>query len=194
MKPPLAPDMNSLWTVPLSLDSTHPALPLDWKLLPDHHALIALGSNLASPVYGQPAQVLNAAVAALAAHQIRVIAVAKYYETEPDPPSDQPLYLNSAALVASEMAPSELLASLHLIEAEFGRQRQIRNEARVLDLDLLAFGTMVIKPKTAAESELTLPHPRLHQRLFVLQPLSDIVPQWRHTVRALTVTEMIARL
>ncbi|MDI9409836.1 MAG: 2-amino-4-hydroxy-6-hydroxymethyldihydropteridine diphosphokinase [Candidatus Pacebacteria bacterium] len=168
--------------------------PLDWSVLPSDHALIALGSNLPSPIHGESRLVLDAALKRLGDYGIKVIAVGQYYQTEPDPPSDQPNYVNSAALVASPFTPRELLVRLHEIEAEFGRHRQVRNEARILDLDLLAFGAEVITPESESESELTLPHPRLHQRLFVLQPLNDILPHWFHPTRSKTIAEMMAHL
>jgi 2-amino-4-hydroxy-6-hydroxymethyldihydropteridine diphosphokinase len=84
--------------------------------------------------------------------------------------------------------PAALLALLHRIEASFGRSRAVRNEARVLDLDLLAWNDRV------SATDPLLPHPRLHERAFVLLPLRDVAPAWRHPVSGKSVTDMIADL
>ncbi|MCX8500536.1 MAG: 2-amino-4-hydroxy-6-hydroxymethyldihydropteridine diphosphokinase [Alphaproteobacteria bacterium] len=179
----------------------------DWKTLPADHGLIALGSNLPSSTHGDSREVLRAALQSLTVAGVRIRAAANLYETEPDPPSDQPRFVNSAALVQTALTPRELLRLLHRTEAEFGRQRQYRNEARVLDLDLLAFGEQISPPaeppphpeRISREEfteivEFTLPHPRLHLRQFVLMPLLDLVPYWIHPIRGQTVTALYADL
>jgi 2-amino-4-hydroxy-6-hydroxymethyldihydropteridine diphosphokinase len=106
------------------------------------------------------------------------------------PASDQPRYVNGVVLVETGLAPADLLAHLHDIEAAFGRVRRGRNEARVLDLDLLAYGRRI----AAAPARPTLPHPRLAERAFVLLPLSEVAPGWRDPVDGGPVAEMIAAL
>ena len=163
-----------------------------WRVLPRDHGLLALGSNLPSSVHGDSRQVLAAALENLSAHRVEIIATAENYETEPDPPSDQPKFINSAALVRTSLTPPELLHQLHRIEADFGRRRNNRNEARILDLDLLAFGEQITR--ASSETDLSLPHPRLHLRSFVLRPLHDLVPNWQHPTVGKTIQELCNEL
>jgi 2-amino-4-hydroxy-6-hydroxymethyldihydropteridine diphosphokinase len=159
--------------------------------------LIALGGNLTSPVYGEPREILTAALAALPRHGIGVAAVSRWYRTAPVPASDQPWFVNGVAAVRFDGEPADLLARLHRIEAEFGRVRIERWSARVLDLDLLAFAEQVRGWKNGAPVEdgrLVLPHPRLHERLFVLRPLLDVAPDWRHPVLGRTAQELLEAL
>jgi 2-amino-4-hydroxy-6-hydroxymethyldihydropteridine diphosphokinase len=106
------------------------------------------------------------------------------------PPSDQPWYVNGVARVAAEFDSIALLAALHDVERAFGRERREVNAARVLDLDLLAYGDIV---RTGPEPPI-LPHPRLTQRAFVLLPLAEIVPDWRHPVTGQTIQQLLAAL
>ncbi|MGG3839011.1 2-amino-4-hydroxy-6-hydroxymethyldihydropteridine diphosphokinase [Paenibacillus thiaminolyticus] len=130
-------------------------------------AYIALGANL-----GDRERSLQEALAKLDAHPgIRVAACSDIYETEPVGYTDQPQFLNMAAQVASTLAPPDLLRVMLDIELEMGRVRDVRWGPRVIDLDLLYMeGFEMDSP------ELTLPHPRMGERLFVLIPLADIVP------------------
>jgi 2-amino-4-hydroxy-6-hydroxymethyldihydropteridine diphosphokinase len=152
--------------------------------------LIALGANLPSPRFGPPRATLEAALAAIEAAGVRVLKRSSWWESEPVPASDQPWYVNGVAAVATRLEPMPLLALLHRIEAEFGRVRGARNEARLLDLDLLAYGDRRLE---GAEPPL-VPHPRLADRAFVLLPLAEVAPDWRHPVTGETVRQMIARL
>ena len=148
--------------------------------------LVALGVNLPSPVHGGPLETLEAALQALDAAGLRVAARSAWYETAPVPLSDQPWYVNGAARVESVLDPAELLKQLHEIETAFGRVRSTPNAPRVLDLDLLAHGVVV------STGWPVLPHPRLHERAFVLQPLMDVAPDWRHPVLGLDLPAMLA--
>jgi 2-amino-4-hydroxy-6-hydroxymethyldihydropteridine diphosphokinase len=150
--------------------------------------LLALGANLPSTV-GPPQETLEAALVALAASGIRIVARSRWYRTAPVPASDQPWYVNGVARVETGLGPEELLARLHEVEAQFGRKRGVRNEARVLDLDLLDYDGLV-----AATGDLVLPHPRLQDRAFVLLPLAEIAPEWRHPRLQKSVAELIAAL
>src|SRR5690349_16299872 len=105
--------------------------------------IIGLGGNLPHPIYGEPRATLTAALAALKRRGARVVARSRFYATEPVPRSDQPRFVNAAVAVETALSPTELLAALHAIEAEFGRIRGARNAARVLDLDLLAYDDRV---------------------------------------------------
>lgn len=152
--------------------------------------LVGIGANLASARCGAPRDTVEAALAALPRAGIAITARSRWFESAPVPLSDQPWYVNGVAAVASRLSPRALLDRLHAIEAEFGRVRVERNEARVLDLDLLAYGALV----EAEEGGLVLPHPRLAERAFVLLPLADVAPDWRHPVTGLAIPDMLANL
>jgi 2-amino-4-hydroxy-6-hydroxymethyldihydropteridine diphosphokinase len=129
-------------------------------------AYIGLGANL-----GDMAQTLSLALAALAAlPQTQLLAVSGAYRSAPIE-SSGPDYLNAVACLASTLAPEALLDALLAIELEHGRLRPFVNAPRTLDLDLLLYGDAQI-----ASPRLTLPHPRLHQRAFVLRPLLELEP------------------
>jgi 2-amino-4-hydroxy-6-hydroxymethyldihydropteridine diphosphokinase len=153
--------------------------------------LVALGANLPHPVHGPPRATLEAALAALERHGLRVLARSRFYETAPVPASDQPWFVNAVVAVATELPPEAVLAALHAVEAEFGRVRREVNAARVLDLDLLVYDELVIAGAVGGPD---LPHPRLHERGFVLYPLRDVAPGWRHPVLGRTVDQLIADL
>lgn len=137
---------------------------------------IALGANLPG-IYGAPEATLYAAISALEEAGLRVVATSSIWVTEPVPVSDQPLYRNAVVEVQTSLSPQELLALLHGIEADFGRVRGERNAARVLDLDLLAYGDVILDG-----ADISLPHPRMHERGFVLVPLCEIADMWIHPV------------
>ena len=103
------------------------------------------------------------------------------------PVSDQPWFVNGVIAVETLLSPKELLGLLHEVEAEFGRTRKIRNEARILDLDLIAYDDRIM---TGPDGPI-LPHPRSHERGFVLLPLADVDPDWRHPVTGAAVADLI---
>ena len=148
-------------------------------------AYIALGSNL-----GDRAKTLAAATDRLG-RLGRVEACSSLYETEPVGLHDQPAFLNAVLALQTELDPVPLLHALLAIERELGRDRSqgIPNGPRTLDLDLLLMGNSVI-----ATEELTLPHPALVRRRFVLAPLAEIAPVLRHPQRNQTTTELLALL
>ncbi len=130
-------------------------------------AYVALGANI-----GDPAAQLNSAVAALdALPATRVLAVSPYYRSAPVGYTDQPDFTNAVLSLETALDAEKLLQALLQIEATLGRQRTFRNAPRPLDLDLLLFGD-----EARDQPHLTLPHPRMHERAFVLLPLSDIAP------------------
>ena len=151
---------------------------------------IGLGANLPSPEHGTPRETLDAAVAALEARGLAVVARSPLYESEPVPVSDQPWYLNAVIEVATDLEAPAILALLHSVENAFGRVRSVRNAARVLDLDLLDCRGIV---REGPEPPL-LPHPRLTDRAFVLRPLADLAPGWRHPVSGRPLTELLESL
>jgi 2-amino-4-hydroxy-6-hydroxymethyldihydropteridine diphosphokinase len=145
----------------------------------DAPILIGLGANLPSPV-GPPKATLEAALARFEEHGLSLVARSSWLLTTPVPASDQPLFVNGVAQVATRLSPLDLLAALLAIERSFGRERGVANAARTLDLDLLAYGRLVM-----ASPALTLPHPRMTDRLFVMAPLAELAPDWRHPVSGL---------
>ena len=151
--------------------------------------LLGLGANLPSATHGQPEATLAAALAALAAEGVTVDRLSPWYRSAPVPAGDQPWYVNGVAVVATLLAPAELLELLHRVERRFGRERRDRNEPRVLDLDLLDYDGLVEQGGATV-----LPHPRLHERAFVLLPLRDVAPHWRHPLLGRTVDELAAAL
>jgi 2-amino-4-hydroxy-6-hydroxymethyldihydropteridine diphosphokinase len=132
--------------------------------------------------------VVRAAIKALGKGGLKVRRVSPILQTAPLGPSNR-RYANAALLADWAGSPLELLALLKRTEADFGRRRGQRWGARVLDCDLIAFGQSILR-----EPGLTVPHPALHQRLFVLQPLLSLWPEWRHPQLHLTVRHMAARL
>jgi len=152
-------------------------------------ALIALGSNL--PFAGlEGAALFDAAVAALEEGGLAVEARSSVWRTPAWPPSDQPDYANAVlAADAGELSPEAVLDLLMTVERQFGRERRERWAARTLDLDLLDLGGEVLDAPG-----LTLPHPRLHERRFVLGPLAEIAPHWVHPVLGGTAASLLAAL
>jgi 2-amino-4-hydroxy-6-hydroxymethyldihydropteridine diphosphokinase len=151
---------------------------------------IGLGANLPSPAHGAPRDTVVAAIAALQAAGLTIVRRSPLYESEPIPVSDQPWYVNAVVEADSTRTAVALLALLHSVENAFGRVRGAPNAARVLDLDLLDCRGEI---RGGAEPPI-LPHPGLQDRAFVLLPLADIAPDWRHPVSGLSVAELIAAL
>lgn len=131
-------------------------------------AFVALGANLENPVL----HVRQALSELDAIERTRVLAASSLYRTAPVGYADQPDFINAVAKLQTGLSPRELLDALHVIEGRHGRRRSIRNAPRTLDLDLLLYGMLVLR-----EEELTLPHPRMHERAFVLIPLAEIAPE-----------------
>ena len=154
-----------------------------------HYVFIGLGANLTPEGFRNPREGCEAAVAALQEEDIFLEQISNWYETAPVPISDQPWYLNAVAFATTGLDAAMTLAALHRIEARFGRVRGIRNGARVLDMDLLDFDG-----KRNRNRSLMLPHPRMHQRAFVLLPLRELSPQWCHPVSGKSVDNLIAQL
>lgn len=149
---------------------------------------IAVGSNLSVPGLGKPLEICQKALVRLDSMGIAVAALSRFYETAPVPISDQPWFVNAVARVECDLGAAALLDRLHQVEQEFGRVRRDRNEARVLDLDLIDYKGMVDTGRPI------LPHPRMADRAFVLLPLGDVAPGWVHPVTGRTIADLIAAL
>jgi len=147
--------------------------------------LIGLGANLDGK-YGSAVDCLNTVPALFSAKNIDVVAMSCLWKSAPVPVSDQPWYHNAVCVVETTLSPFDLLSTLSDIENEAGRVRYRQNEARVLDLDLLAYHNEIIDSNV-----LTCPHPRLHDRAFVLYPLQEIASDWEHPVSGQSVIDMI---
>ncbi len=147
--------------------------------------LIALGASLPSRA-GGPADTLRAALTSLGARGITVERQSGFYESPAWPDPSDPPFINAVASVRTELTPADLLRVLHEIEDAFGRQRGRRNAPRTLDLDLVDYDGRV-EPGPPE-----LPHPRMASRAFVLLPLRDVAPDWRHPSSGRTVSELIA--
>lgn len=146
---------------------------------------IGLGGNL-----GDVPATAARALDLLAADGIATIAVAAWRTTAPVGGPPQPAFRNSAAVLATGLGPHGLLAALQRAESACGRNREVRWGPRTLDLDLL----LAEDGTVAASPVLTLPHPRLHERAFVLDPLAEVASGWRHTLLGATVAELAWRL
>jgi 2-amino-4-hydroxy-6-hydroxymethyldihydropteridine diphosphokinase len=149
--------------------------------------LIALGANLPSRA-GAPDATLRAALAELAANGVSIVDVSPFYRTPAWPDPSDPPYANAVARVETVLTPQELMTRLHATETSFGRTRSARNAPRTLDVDLLDYNGRV------ENGALVLPHPRLDTRNFVLIPLRDVAPGWRHPVSGMSLDSLIAAL
>lgn len=149
--------------------------------------VVALGANLPSKA-GQPRETILSALDALTASGIRIAAVSPFYASSAWPDPDDPRFVNAVALVDTELSPAGLMTKLHEVETSFGRKRSKKNAPRTLDLDLVDYdGRIETGPPV-------LPHPRMRDRAFVLVPLADVAPGWRHPVSGESVEQLLAAL
>jgi 2-amino-4-hydroxy-6-hydroxymethyldihydropteridine diphosphokinase len=145
-------------------------------------AYIALGSNL-----GDRAENLRLAREQIDGPDLRMLRASSIYETAPRDVVDQPWFLNQVLECESDLFPRQLLERLQKIERAMGRKRRIAKGPREIDLDILFFGDAVVKAR-----ELEIPHPRLAERRFVLEPLAELVPEKRHPGTRRTMREMLS--
>jgi 2-amino-4-hydroxy-6-hydroxymethyldihydropteridine diphosphokinase len=143
--------------------------------------LIALGSNL-SGSWGAPRDTVLRALSEMRHHNIRVLTVSRLIETTPFGVENQPNFVNAVASIETALPPENLMRALHMIERKAGRKRLKRWGPRTLDLDLLDYHGLIRKPSRYSIKPLALPHPGIEQRSFVLQPILDVAPEWKHPV------------
>ena len=146
--------------------------------------IVALGSNLAGDFASSEA-LLEAALARFPQAGLPVVARSSWWRSAAWPDPSGPEYRNGIALVEADGGPREALCALLSVEQAFQRHRDARNAPRTLDLDLIAFGRQVID-----EPGLVVPHPRAHERLFVMGPLAEIAPGWVHPTLGRTAAEL----
>ncbi|OYU70092.1 MAG: 2-amino-4-hydroxy-6-hydroxymethyldihydropteridine diphosphokinase [Alphaproteobacteria bacterium PA2] len=152
----------------------------------DEAVIVALGGNLAGD-FGSPQALLEAALSRFAQAGLPVVRRSSWWKSAawPDPTANE--YRNAVVVVETQQGPEETIRTLFGLESEFGRLRSARNAPRTLDLDLIAHGRTLLDT-----AELILPHPRAAERFFVMGPLADIAPHWRHPVLGET-AEKLAR-
>jgi 2-amino-4-hydroxy-6-hydroxymethyldihydropteridine diphosphokinase len=157
-------------------------------------AAIALGSNLDSD-FGDRQANLEQAVG-LIAELGEVTGVSSFYDTEPEGVLEQPRFLNGTLLIETDLEPVALLRELLTVERAMGRDRasSVAKGPRVIDLDLLLYADREWGDVVMETEELTLPHPAMQERRFVLEPLKEIAPEWVHPVLGLTVGELLERV
>ena len=147
---------------------------------------LAIGGNLAGDYYSVEA-LLEAALSELPRAGLKVAQQSGWWRSAAWPDPSAAPYLNGIVRVETALAPRDVLAAALAVERRFGRRRSIPNAPRTLDLDLIAHGRQVID-----EPGLILPHPRAAERLFVMGPLAEIAPAWRHPVLGRTAAELAA--
>ena len=146
--------------------------------------LLSLGSNL-----GNRLATLEEALKALDKAEVRITAKSRVWETEPWGLTDQPRFLNMCAKAETQLEPEELLAAVKGVEQELGREKRVHWGPREIDVDILLIGSEIVELPS-----LRVPHPLMQERAFVLVPLCDVAPDWRHPVLGLTARALLAAL
>ncbi len=152
--------------------------------------LIGLGSNISGP-WGNPRQTVEAALNKLNKFPLRLVKASTLLATKPFGNKNQPDFINAVAMIETALSPIALLSRLHDIERKAGRKRGRRWGPRTLDLDILDYKSRILKPQGRGRAALRLPHEGIAQRDFVLAPIAEIAPGWKHPAIYETANEMI---
>jgi len=155
--------------------------------------LVAIGSNLSGP-WGSPRQTVERAIHALNQFPLHLLAQSSLLHTKAYGLENQPDFVNAVVQIETALAPHVLLRKLHMIEREAGRKRGRRWGPRTLDLDLIDYHGLKRTQRGHVQKALVLPHPGLPLRDFVLKPIAEIAPRWRHATNHKTASALLARL
>ncbi len=155
--------------------------------------LIAFGSNIDGP-WGTPRETVLRAAKELLEQGVHILRLSTLIETLPFGVTDQPSFINAVAKVETNQSPEVLMQTLHALEREAGRERGLRWGPRTLDLDLLDYDGLIRQRTSPDRSTLALPHPEMLLRDFVLQPIAEVAPEWRHPVTHQSAQEALASL
>jgi 2-amino-4-hydroxy-6-hydroxymethyldihydropteridine diphosphokinase len=157
--------------------------------------LVGLGANLPSPIHGSPIETLEKCLMRFSAYGFEIKGRSRWFKSAPVPISDDPWYINGVASIHTDHNPRDLLKNLLEIENEFGRVRSEANAPRVLDLDLIAYQNHIIEDAGKIEDKpFCVPHPRMHERAFVLLPINDLNPNWIHPKSKQSLKDLISDL
>ena len=150
---------------------------------------IGIGSNLNGKNNETPLQNCKKALVELKT-EVNICKISSWYKSEPIPVSNQPWFINGVIEISTDKSSLDLLEFILSIEKVFGRVREKKNEARILDLDIIDYKKKILYIK----NKLIIPHPRMHERSFVLQPLSELNPKWMHPIKKKGIKELIRNL
>ena len=151
--------------------------------------IIGIGGNLKTEDGTHPIKVAMRAIRFLKDYSIKVTEQSSWYETEPIPKSEQPNFFNCIIFANTILNELDVLKSLHEIEHILGRTRKVANEARVIDLDLIAYSNKILRNK-----KIIVPHPRAHKRRFVMEPLAELDKNWVHPVLKINIKKILKTL
>ena len=151
--------------------------------------IIGIGGNIKTEDGTHPIKVAIKAIQFLKDYSIKVTEQSSWYETEPIPKSEQPNFFNCIIFANTILNELDVLKSLHEIEHILGRRREVANEARVIDLDLIAYSNKILRNK-----KITVPHPRAHKRRFVMEPLAELDKNWVHPVLKININKILKTL
>ena len=150
---------------------------------------IGIGSNLNGKNNETPLQNCKKALVELK-KEVNICKISSWYKSEPIPVSNQPWFINGVIEISTDKSSLDLLEFILSIEEVSGRVREKKNEARILDLDIIDYKKKILYIK----NKLIIPHPRMHERSFVLQPLSELNPKWMHPIKKKGIKELIRNL
>ena len=150
---------------------------------------IGIGSNLNGKNNETPLQNCKKALVELK-KEVNICKISSWYKSEPIPVSNQPWFINGVIEISTDKSSLDLLEFILSIEKVFGRVREKKNEARILDLDIIDYKKKILYIK----NKLIIPHPKMHERSFVLQPLSELNPKWMHPIKKKGIKELIRNL